>query len=53
MVELNIIRQPTKEEEKNMIIIGQARPRDEFTELLHQKMQGAAKKGLPFADQVA
>lgn len=53
MVELNIIRQPTKEEQKNMIIIGETRPRGEFTELLHKKMQAAAKKGLPFADQVA
>ena len=53
MAELNIIRPPTKEEQRSMIVIGKKTPQAEFTEKLHKEKTKAGKKELPFADQVA
>jgi len=53
MADLNINRAPTKEEQRDMIIIGKRTPQDEFTEELAQEAVKAHKKGLPFAEQAA
>ena len=53
MAELNIFRPPTKEEQQNMKIIGKRSPQDEFVEKVYSEKAKAAKKDLPFADQVA
>ncbi len=53
MVNLNITRVPTKDEQRNMQIIGQAQPKDKFTEELHKRKAQAGKKGLPFCDAAA
>jgi len=53
MADLNILREPTKDEQRNMQVIGQPQPKDKFTERLHQEKAKAGKKGLPFADAVA
>lgn len=53
MASLSINREPTKEEQRNMQIIGQPQPRDKFIEEMNQQMAKASKKRLPFADFAA